>query len=406
MKITTSGIAIMICFVSLAYISSGASDFTLEIFGNANMDDTIDEQDIEYVQGILDGTNDETELADANHDGKIDEKDIDQIELIIRGEERELTIVDCDGEISTVNKPINKVVAIVDSTVEALRILNAKDKIVGIDEMTKRDVPSFLAELIELPSVGERPEPDVETILELEPDLVILGPRQWHGKDLESKLEGTDIDVARLWLANSDVVLSEIVILGYLLGEVDRAEEYREWHDKTIGEIEEKISTIPEDELPKVFWDRPGKTTCGGESSYQRTLGVAGGKNIAFDLGKYPEVDPEWVLQENPDVVLGLSFMGGYETDNLTSLSTRYDEIIGTPGFDNLKAVKDGKVFITHYIVHVNPGYPVGAAYLAKWLHPELFPELDPQAIHQEYLNEFQGIDFDVKEQGAFVYVP
>jgi len=403
---TASWIALTTLCVSLVLMPGGASDFTLEIFGNANMDDTIDEQDLDYVRGIIDGTSEPTLLADANYDGEIDEKDIAQIELIIRGEETELTIVDCDGEIVTVHRPINKVVAIADPTVEALRILDAKDTIVAIDEMTRRDVPSFLAELIELPSVGERPEPDVETIIELEADLVILGPRQWHGKDLESKLAGTNIDVARLWLANSDVVLSEIFILGYLLGEVDRAEEYREWHDKTIGEIEEKISAIPEDELPKVFWDRPGKTTCGGESSYQRTLGVAGGNNIAFDLEKYPEVDPEWVLQENPDVVLGLSFTGGYESDNLTALSTRYDEIIGTPGFDNLNAVKNGKVFVTHYIIHCNPGYPVGAAYLAKWLHPELFPELDPQAIHQEYLNEFQGIDFDVKEQGAFVYAP
>ena len=47
---------------------------------NANLDDAIDENDVEYVRGIIDGTEDETQFADANYDGKIDEDDIVQIE--------------------------------------------------------------------------------------------------------------------------------------------------------------------------------------------------------------------------------------------------------------------------------------------------------------------------------------
>jgi len=32
--------------------------------------------------------------------------------------------------------------------------------------------------------------------------------------------------------------------------------------------------------------------------------------------------------------------------------------------------------------------------------------DLDPQAIHHEYLTRFQGLDYDLGEQGAFVYPP
>jgi len=64
---------------------TNASDFTLKVLGNANMDDTIDENDIKYVEGIIKGKNDVTKLADANYDGKIDEKDISQINSIISG---------------------------------------------------------------------------------------------------------------------------------------------------------------------------------------------------------------------------------------------------------------------------------------------------------------------------------
>ena len=52
---------------TLAVMPANAADCTLGIFGNANMDDTIDEDDIAYVEGIIEGTNEETELADANY---------------------------------------------------------------------------------------------------------------------------------------------------------------------------------------------------------------------------------------------------------------------------------------------------------------------------------------------------
>jgi len=67
----------------LLILSATAQEFTLDIFGNANGDELIDEEDRNYVQGILDGKNKETALSDANQDGKVDEEDLDQITLVI-----------------------------------------------------------------------------------------------------------------------------------------------------------------------------------------------------------------------------------------------------------------------------------------------------------------------------------
>jgi iron complex transport system substrate-binding protein len=38
-------------------IPSTALDDVLEVFGNANMDETIDEEDIAYVKGVIEGKN-------------------------------------------------------------------------------------------------------------------------------------------------------------------------------------------------------------------------------------------------------------------------------------------------------------------------------------------------------------
>lgn len=49
--------AVMMLCVLLLVMPVGASDYTLGIYGNANMDDVIDEADIAYVEGIIAGTN-------------------------------------------------------------------------------------------------------------------------------------------------------------------------------------------------------------------------------------------------------------------------------------------------------------------------------------------------------------
>jgi len=54
----------------------------LEIYGNANEDDTIDMRDLTYVKLIFFGKKSETELADAKYDGKINPLDFILLPLL------------------------------------------------------------------------------------------------------------------------------------------------------------------------------------------------------------------------------------------------------------------------------------------------------------------------------------
>ena len=85
-------------------------------------------------------------------------------------------------------------------------------------------------------------------------------------------------------------------------------------------------------------------------------------------------------------------------------VATYHEEIMGLVGFVNMEAVETGRVHIMGADIVTSPVYPVGLAYQAKWFHPELFEDMDPEAIHQEYIDEFCGIDYDVAEHGVFVY--
>lgn len=74
------------------------------------------------------------------------------------------------------------------------------------------------------------------------------------------------------------------------------------------------------------------------------------------------------------------------------------------PGWDDINAVKNGDVYILSIDVFAGAKYFVGLNYLAKILHPDLFSDLDPEAVHQEYITRFQGLDYDLDKHGVFVY--
>jgi iron complex transport system substrate-binding protein len=105
--------------------------------------------------------------------------------------------------------------------------------------------------------------------------------------------------------------------------------------------------------------------------------------------------------------------VAGYELDvnDTVGIAEIREEIMSRPELQNVNAVKTGKVYvISGYIMAAGPRsgcrYFVQDAYDAKWFHPELFEDLDPKAIHQEYLTEFQGLDIDLDEEGVFVHPP
>ena len=407
------GIAIvlgLLFLVAMPAIAAEEGDLILGVYGNANEDDTIDMRDLTYVKLIFFGKKPETDLADAKYDDKINPLDFIQIKLIIVGKEKELTYVDCNGEAATVHKPIERIIAVYDNTAEIIRILGAKDRVVGVDDRIL-EYPRYFSDLSKLPCVGSRWDLDVEAILKLEPDVIILGNS--HTPDLEDKLKGTGIDVVRVCVYRDETPTHRMLRLGYTLDEEDNAREYIKWQKECLDTIIDGVSEIPNAEKLKVFVDRPGGSTVARGSGYSEAIEVAGGINIGADLvggweGVLPKVDPEWVIKQNPDVIVGLSFTGGYETDDESIMKERYDEVLATPGFECIDAVKNDSVYITHYILIYapGPGYQIGVTYLAKWLYPDLFVDLDPQAVHQEYIDRFQHIDFDVKEQGVFVYPP
>jgi len=408
----------MFACISPNIMTVTAADYVLEIFGNANMDEDIDEGDIEYIQGIITGTNGETVLSDANYDGQIDENDITQIEQIINGEEKELTIIDYHDRIVTISKPVERIVSVTVPIAAVLRTLEAKDKVIAVDTTTE-SYKIFFPELSTLPCIGSPTEPDYEKIIELEPDVVITGHDWPPAGELEEKVEPAGITVVRMNCAPIPIYIEEVKKMGYIMGKKDRADEFIDWYNSYMNIITDQVGKLSEEDKPRVFLYYGGELRSGegppfGTWGYDNIWGnppieIAGGINIAEVLpGYWITVDPEWVLEQNPSIIVREVFdakMMSYEVDDPSGAKAIREATMSQPVLKSTEAVEEGDVYLLSTSLLFMALF-VETPYLAKWFHPELFEDLDPQAIHQEWLTRFQGLDYDLDKHGVFVYPP
>jgi len=374
------------------------------------------------VPGDLDGDRtvsvDEMDAAEQSYqDGKITSEELEEIRHIHENYPR--TTTDYRGTEVTIYKPTKTIIPLAAlQSVEIVRALGVRDKIIGVCKYVPQQ-PKYFPEVSKVTNVGGVP-PDNEKILELSPDLLIAtGGTCARQADIEKVFEGTDVTIARFKFGSivpsddKQTMEEQIKSLGYILEKDDEAELFVDFIQDNIDKIKEKTSDIPEDEKPKVYIGVSSSLykTCGKDSSTTPICALAGGKNIAADLsGCWPVVDPEWVVEQNPDIILRIPSVSvvpsGYETDDPSEMAAAREDILNRPELANVNAVKNGQVYILSYrIGSSGPSTIVGVVYMAKWFHPELFKDLDPQAIHQQYI-DMQGLDYDLNEQGVFVYPP
>ena len=208
--------------------------------------------------------------------------------------------------------------------------------------------------------------------------------------------------------------------LGYILDKEDEAEEYVKWRIGGIDEIKSRTEGLPENEKPRVLMlsrPTPGTKTLKAKAktdTFGQICLLAGGKNIADDFPEFVHVgsitvDPEWVIEQNPEFIFvhDARTPYGYDMDDPSPRITEIrDELMNRPELATVNAVKTGNVYILNGIFRNDAsGGIVGAVYLAKLFHPDLFEDLDPEAVHQEFL-ELQHFDYDLDEHGVIVYPP
>ncbi len=313
------------------------------------------------------------------------------------------TVMDSAGRNVTVYAPVKRIVVLNGDCAEAVKILGADERIVGVVKGIKTKKGYYFPELNTTPSVGKWNRPDIEAIVSLDPDLVI-GYVKWPGAELDEKLEKFDIPTLRLDFTNQRKLKEEVEKLGYLLDEEEKAEEYIGWYrgyEEVVKEFVEK-----QDKRPRVFLEQSKDVadlneigTYGPGSASDELCMLAGGINIAHNLSTtFPHVEAEWVLKEHPDIVIKHRYVG-WGWNNTDEPQGIKDEILSRPGWKDV--IGEENVYVTSCEPLYGLDSVVGLIYWTKIFHPAF--DLDPEGVYREYLERFLGIEYP---EGLVVVYP
>jgi len=365
------------------------------------------------VPGDLDGDHiiSTEELESAQQDqkaGKITTEELEEINHISGNYPRR--IVDSAGKEAMVYKPLKKVIIFNSETVEVLRSLKAQDRIIGVGKYTQED-SAYFPELSKLPVVGSVWTPDIEAVLDLHPDAVFVYGTFMNTSvdEIQQTLESADpnLVVVRVDCFKPESYVDEVEMLGEILEREEEAREFLQFHDECLSPIETVVSCLGEDDKPGVYFESwiDYRTATQGAAWHDKLV-MAGGENVFGDLAlSYTDVDPESVIERNPEIVIklcgaGSLNFGGYNEDDTSEMAVLRDDVAGRPGWDEIDAVKNDQVYVLSNDILGGAQHFIGVAYLAKLFHPDRFPDLDPVALHQEYLTRFRGLGL----QGVYIY--
>jgi iron complex transport system substrate-binding protein len=76
------------------------------------------------------------------------------------------------------------------------------------------------------------------------------------------------------------------------------------------------------------------------------------------------------------------------------------ETILSEPGFSDLAAVQTGRLYL--FDISMASGLTEIVTYLqfAQWFHPQLFDDVDPEAVHREIFEKY----FDMQLEGTWAY--
>lgn len=303
-----------------------------------------------------------------------------------------ITIVDSAGKVVEIPYPVKRVIALHSGAAEAIRALGAIDRVVCISKYTAQRIQYF-PELKNTPLCGSFSSPDYEKIIKVNPQVVIVYTK-WPFA--EKEVERTGIKVVRLDFYQPKTLFREIRTLGIMLGKEERAIELTNFFKEYLKIVESRVEKLKR-KVRVYFESWHDYRTVAEGSGYHDMIQMAGCINVFAGAGIASfQVSPEAILEKNPQLVVKVvlrdkDFTGNY----LNKLKAIRDRLLTRPGWNTLDAVRDNKVYVVTSDFFGGVKAPINICYLAKWCYPELFKDLDPEAILKEYFKKFQNLKYE-----------
>lgn len=260
----------------------------------------------------------------------------------------QLTIKDSLGRQVRIPARVERIVCLQPELLRILMALGQQDKVVAVDRFPVR-YDHLLA--IIFPGVSRLPvvsvtgeDARVESILELEPDLVLVSPSEFSlSRHLSRKLNCPVVSLSSS--GKLDDLLAEIELLARVTGSEKRGRDLAEYMRSRLAEIKDRTKKIPLAERPLVylsFWGSLLRSPVNYEP-----VDLAGGRNLASRFrGVYRGSDTavlnlETLLSLDPAIIL---IQGNYLPKERT---VTVETVLSDPRLQTIRAVREGRIYYT-----------------------------------------------------------
>ncbi|WP_010511836.1 ABC transporter substrate-binding protein [Komagataeibacter europaeus] len=258
-----------------------------------------------------------------------------------------------------------------------------------------------------------------ERVLDLHPDLAILtvsGHGPGAASELVAQLESAHVPVVFVDFRADPLhdTVASMQILGRVLHREQEAADYLSFYQSHLKHVTDRVASLPEAQRPRVFIEmlaamRESCCHTAGKGNMGAFITAAGGQNIAAPLlpGYIGDIDLEKVISADPDIYIadgtkgpkasgpGLR-MGAEVTPEVARASLR--RVTDRPGISSLRAVTTGRDYGIWHSFYDSPYNILAVEVMAKWFHPDLFADLDPDATQKELYDRF----LPVRQEGTF----
>ena len=228
------------------------------------------------------------------------------------------------------NKEYNRIVVLDPATVEMIYMLGAEDKIVGVANLERSKVwPE--EKVAKLESVGTFMKPSLERIITLKPDLVITSALT--DDNLNNGLKSNNIEAKRIQANSIEEIFTNFMEVAKMLGKENEANKIIAEKRAKLEEIK-KMAAINKKGL--FVMSASPLMVFGNDNLPNDIMKLLNIKNIAENQkGRNPIVTPEFIIKENPDMII-------------TLLPNPSQIVTTNPQLKNVNAIKNNKFIVVN----------------------------------------------------------
>lgn len=230
---------------------------------------------------------------------------------------------------SSVSSPGPRIVSLAPNLTEMIWAVGGGSSLVG-----RTSACDFPPEAASVQEVGGYGDPSFELLLTLQPTHILYV--DMLNKDIPVRLAERGLRAYHIPCLHLNDIPSALETVGSLTGRREQGEAAAR---KLRSDIETARSAVSKEKGPKVFvalWADP-LYTVGRGSFVSELVALAGGRNIGDEVeSPYFQASPEWVIGQNPDIILCL-FAG-----EAAGTTGRFYDI---PAFASLSAIRHRRVY-------------------------------------------------------------